>query len=149
MDKSLHSVRYKGGHHGQGGQGGQQSQCPCWPTEDGRRELYAHPPCENEPCFSRSRSKIPSRFPAAQNRSAHRAASRFFRQSEGRHNTLYFAVGKVCGRGHPCTPNAATPRLKLSLVRQFKKNDERLDEERTRAGKQKSHDRFFGVAFMC
>jgi len=37
-----------------------------------------YPPCENESCFSRFRSKIPSRFPAAQNRAAHKAASRFF-----------------------------------------------------------------------
>jgi len=39
---------------------------------------YAHPPYENEPCFSRSRLKTPPRFPAAQNRAAHKAASRFF-----------------------------------------------------------------------
>ena len=61
----------------------------------------------------------------------------FSRQSEGRHNTLYFAVGKVFGRGHPCTPNAATPRLKLSLVRQFQKERRALDEERTRAENKK------------
>jgi len=36
----------------------------------------------------------------------------FSRQSEGRHNTLYFAFGKVCGKGYAPAPQAAAPRVK-------------------------------------
>jgi hypothetical protein len=47
-------------------------------TMDERRELYAHPPVKTDHDFLAVRSKIPPRFPVAQNRAAHKVASRFF-----------------------------------------------------------------------
>jgi len=71
---------------------------------------YAHPPCENRTRFSPSRPVFLPFKPAPP---IWRQRG-FARQSEGRHNILYFAAGKVCAKG--AAAPLETPEKRLCLA---------------------------------